>query len=68
MPRQNYHSAFQRQEDAPAFLGINVGQQSDPMPALMRELIDEIRGLRNDLRAEVLQREVAKLPKPIREA
>lgn len=68
MPRQNYHSAFQRKEDAPAFLGVNIGQQSDPMPALMRELIDEIRGLRADLRKEVLQREISKLPAPIREA
>lgn len=35
---------------------------------LLRELIQEIRGLRNDIRQEVLHREVAKLPAPIKNA
>lgn len=34
---------------------------------LIRELIDEVRGLRADLRRERLRREVERLPAPIRE-
>lgn len=67
MPTQNYHSAFQRREDAPPFVGV-AANAFDPMPALMRELIEELRGLRSDLRNEVLHREISKLPLPIREA
>lgn len=69
MPRPDYRSSLMNDMRAPAFLaGAVSAEANDPLPALMRELIDEIRGLRNDLRTEVLQREVAKLPKPIREA
>ena len=66
MPQANYHSEFRPEAETPRFLG--VAEAADPMQSLMRELIDEIRGLRNDIRQEVLQREIAKLPTPIREA
>lgn len=66
MPRPDYRSSLMKDVPPPAFLASAA--TNDQLPVLMRELIDEIRGLRNDLRTEVLQREVAKLPKPIREA
>ena len=45
---------------------VRAAQADDALQSLLRELIDEISGLRKDLRREVLQREIGKLPKPIR--
>ena len=46
---------------------LPIQSSPDTTPKLLRELIDEIRGLRRDLRQEVLAREIARLPEPVRE-
>jgi len=52
-----------------AFMDAVMGSKSTGgIELLLGELITEIRGLRNDIRQEVLQREIAKLPEPIRNA
>lgn len=71
MPRNDWKPSIVAEQTAAEnyFRSPSLMQQgNDPLPGLLRELVDEIRGLRADIRAEVLQREVAKLPKPIREA
>lgn len=67
MPRPDFRSSVM-ESATPAFLQSVAPSAADPLALLLRELIDEIKGLRGDLRREVLHREVSRLPKPIQDA
>ena len=58
----------QRDHSAAALAyGMTRHIDDDGLAGAIRELTAEVKGLRDDLRREILQREVSKLPQPIQE-